>query len=136
PGGAGAEIRPRRCVHTPLGAGITARTGQVHPRAVDDAAQRPGARRLSHGRGVPCPHRRPRRGARARTGGIQGREELTNGEARPPTLLPLRRAPLPVLRSLTMRDELDLYIRARYPLLWVVTAEEQRALREIDELGK
>ena len=35
-----------------------------------------------------------------------------------------------------MRDELDLYIRARYPLLWVVTAEEQRALREIDELGK
>jgi len=35
-----------------------------------------------------------------------------------------------------MREELDLYIRARYPLLWVVTAEEQRALREIEELGK
>ena len=27
-----------------------------------------------------------------------------------------------------MKQQLDLYIRARYPLLWVVTAEEQRAV--------
>lgn len=35
-----------------------------------------------------------------------------------------------------MKDELDLYIRARYPLLWVVTAEEQRALQEIEALAQ
>lgn len=35
-----------------------------------------------------------------------------------------------------MKDELDLYIRARYPLLWVVTAEEQRALQEIETLAQ
>ena len=35
-----------------------------------------------------------------------------------------------------MKDDLDLYIRARYPLLWVVTAEEPRALKEIDSLAQ
>ncbi len=35
-----------------------------------------------------------------------------------------------------MRKELDVYIRARYPLLWVVTPEEQRALLEIEALAK
>ncbi|MFO7631987.1 MAG: ATPase, partial [Caldilinea sp.] len=35
-----------------------------------------------------------------------------------------------------MKDELDLYIRARYPLIWVVTAEEQRALQEIEALAQ
>ena len=35
-----------------------------------------------------------------------------------------------------MQRELDIYIRARYPLLWVVTPEEKRALVEIDELSK
>ena len=35
-----------------------------------------------------------------------------------------------------MRQELDLYIRARYPLLWVVTPEEQRALQEIEALAQ
>ena len=35
-----------------------------------------------------------------------------------------------------MRHELDLYIRARYPLIWVVTPEEKRALDEIDALAK
>ena len=35
-----------------------------------------------------------------------------------------------------MRKELDIYIRARYPLLWVVTPEEKRALQEIDDLAK
>jgi AAA+ superfamily predicted ATPase len=35
-----------------------------------------------------------------------------------------------------MKSELDLYIRARYPLLWVVTAEEQRALQEIEALAQ
>ena len=34
-----------------------------------------------------------------------------------------------------MREQLDLYIRARYPLLWVVTAEEQRASAEIEALA-
>ena len=34
-----------------------------------------------------------------------------------------------------MRDELDIYIRARYPLLWVVTPEEKRALQEIEALA-
>jgi len=34
-----------------------------------------------------------------------------------------------------MRKDLDTYIRARYPLLYVVTAEEERALREIDALA-
>jgi len=33
-------------------------------------------------------------------------------------------------------QQLDLYIRARYPLLWVVTAEEQRAAAEIEALAK
>jgi len=32
--------------------------------------------------------------------------------------------------------ELDTYIRARYPLLWVVTSEEQRALAEIETLAQ
>lgn len=35
-----------------------------------------------------------------------------------------------------MRHELDLYIRARYPLLWVVTPEEKRALQEIQALAE
>jgi len=35
-----------------------------------------------------------------------------------------------------MKQELDTYIRARYPLLWIVTPEEQRALLEIEELAK
>ena len=35
-----------------------------------------------------------------------------------------------------MREELDLYIRARYSLLWVVTSEEQRALQELDSLAQ
>jgi ATP-dependent 26S proteasome regulatory subunit len=34
-----------------------------------------------------------------------------------------------------MKVELDCYIRARYPLLWVVTAEEQRAQQEIADLA-
>jgi SpoVK/Ycf46/Vps4 family AAA+-type ATPase len=36
----------------------------------------------------------------------------------------------------TMRDELDIYIRARYTLLWVVTSEEQRAIAELDTLAQ
>lgn len=35
-----------------------------------------------------------------------------------------------------MRKELEIYIRARYPLLWIVTPEEGRALQEIDALAK
>ncbi len=35
-----------------------------------------------------------------------------------------------------MQQELDIYIRARYPLLWVVTPEEERALAEIEALAK
>ena len=35
-----------------------------------------------------------------------------------------------------MKQELNTYIRARYPLLWVVTPEEERALREIEDLAK
>lgn len=35
-----------------------------------------------------------------------------------------------------MKNELDLYIRARYPLLWVITPEEQRALQEIEALAQ
>lgn len=35
-----------------------------------------------------------------------------------------------------MKQELDTYIRARYPLLWVVTPEEQRALEEIEALAQ
>lgn len=35
-----------------------------------------------------------------------------------------------------MRQELDIYIRARYPLLWVVTPEEERAQTEIEALAK
>lgn len=35
-----------------------------------------------------------------------------------------------------MKQELDTYIRARYPLLWVVTPEEKRALAEIDDLAQ
>ena len=34
-----------------------------------------------------------------------------------------------------MKQELDIYIRARYPLLWVVTPEEERALKELEELA-
>ncbi len=34
-----------------------------------------------------------------------------------------------------MNDELDVYIRARYPLLWIVTPEEARALRDIQVLA-
>jgi SpoVK/Ycf46/Vps4 family AAA+-type ATPase len=36
----------------------------------------------------------------------------------------------------TMKQQLDLYIRARYPLLWVVTPEERRALDEIEVLAQ
>ncbi len=35
-----------------------------------------------------------------------------------------------------MREQLDIYIRARYPVLWVVTSEEKRALQEIDDLAQ
>jgi SpoVK/Ycf46/Vps4 family AAA+-type ATPase len=35
-----------------------------------------------------------------------------------------------------MKKMLDTYIRARYPLLWIVTSEEKRALAEIDELAR
>ncbi len=35
-----------------------------------------------------------------------------------------------------MSNELDVYIRARYPLLWLVTPEEQRACREIERLAE
>ena len=35
-----------------------------------------------------------------------------------------------------MQEELDIYIRARYPLLWVVTPEESRALAELDALAR
>jgi AAA+ superfamily predicted ATPase len=35
-----------------------------------------------------------------------------------------------------MKQELDIYMRARYPLLWVVTPEEVRALDEIDALAR
>ncbi len=34
-----------------------------------------------------------------------------------------------------MQQELDTYIRARYPLLWVVTPEENRALADLDALA-
>jgi SpoVK/Ycf46/Vps4 family AAA+-type ATPase len=34
-----------------------------------------------------------------------------------------------------MRQDLDTYIRARYPLLYVVTAEEERALEQIEALA-
>ncbi|MCL4834507.1 MAG: AAA family ATPase [Caldilineaceae bacterium] len=34
-----------------------------------------------------------------------------------------------------MRKELETYIRARYPLLWIVTPEEERALAEIEKLA-
>ena len=36
----------------------------------------------------------------------------------------------------TVREELDIYIRARYALLWVVTSEEQRALQELQALAE
>ncbi|MEZ4866836.1 MAG: AAA family ATPase [Caldilineaceae bacterium] len=35
-----------------------------------------------------------------------------------------------------MKQELDIYIRARYPLLWIVTPEEERALAEVKELAE
>lgn len=35
-----------------------------------------------------------------------------------------------------MQQELDVYIRARYPLLWVITSEEIRALGDIDGLAQ
>ncbi len=35
-----------------------------------------------------------------------------------------------------MNEILDIYIRARYPLLWIVTPEEERALAEIDQLAQ
>jgi ATP-dependent 26S proteasome regulatory subunit len=35
-----------------------------------------------------------------------------------------------------MKEQLDIYIRARYPLLWVVTPEEERALGEIEKLAE
>ncbi len=34
-----------------------------------------------------------------------------------------------------MRDALEVYIRARYPVLWIVTPEEERALAELDRLA-
>ncbi|RME57461.1 MAG: AAA family ATPase, partial [Caldilineae bacterium] len=34
-----------------------------------------------------------------------------------------------------MKEELETYIRARYPLLWIVTPEEERALAEIEDLA-
>jgi len=35
-----------------------------------------------------------------------------------------------------MRQILDTYIRARYPIIWIVTPEEKRALQEIEALSK
>jgi AAA+ superfamily predicted ATPase len=35
-----------------------------------------------------------------------------------------------------MKEQLDIYIRARYPLLWVVTPEEERALQELEALAQ
>jgi AAA+ superfamily predicted ATPase len=36
----------------------------------------------------------------------------------------------------TIRDELNIYIRARYSLLWLVTSEEKRAIQELVELAE
>jgi len=36
---------------------------------------------------------------------------------------------------MSIRRELEIYIRARYPLLWIVTPEEERALGEIEQLA-
>lgn len=36
---------------------------------------------------------------------------------------------------MSMRKELETYIRARYPLLWIVTSEEERALAELEKLA-
>jgi ATP-dependent 26S proteasome regulatory subunit len=35
-----------------------------------------------------------------------------------------------------IKSALDIYIRARYPLLWMVTPEEERALAELESLAK
>ena len=35
-----------------------------------------------------------------------------------------------------MKQELDIYIRARYPLIWIVTPEEERACKEIEALAQ
>ena len=35
-----------------------------------------------------------------------------------------------------MQEHLDTYIRARYPVLWIVTPEESRALSELDALAQ
>ena len=35
-----------------------------------------------------------------------------------------------------MNQELDIYIRARYPLIWVVTPEETRAMQELIHLAE
>lgn len=35
-----------------------------------------------------------------------------------------------------MKQELDIYIRARYPLVWIVTPEEERACKEIEALAQ
>ena len=43
---------------------------------------------------------------------------------------------MPTLTRSTMRADLDVYIRARYALLWVVTYEEQRALQELEALAQ
>src|SRR6476620_6847193 len=43
---------------------------------------------------------------------------------------------MPSLIPSTMREDLNIYIRARYSLLWVVTSEEKRALQELIELAE
>ena len=38
--------------------------------------------------------------------------------------------------STYMKSDLDIYIRARYPLLWIVTSEEMRVLYNIEEVAR
>src|SRR3954453_23538503 len=67
------------------------------------------------------------------------------GSRRPPALSQCRRRLISekeLLLSMTssisstIRGELDIYIRARYSLLWLVTSEEKRAIQELIELAE
>lgn len=58
-----------------------------------------------------------------------------SGRSHRPSPIVWRLSSLPV-EELGLKRELDIYIRARYPLLWLVTPEEKRALAEIESLAQ
>src|SRR5690606_19772562 len=119
-------ILPRRDRGGPAAAGGRRKRRHGHRRALQPAA---AARDRAAGlvqQGVLGDHVTLSRGrfrgrSRKRDRDIAGRDAVGDGNAR-------------VGRTMTIHDDLNLYLRARVPMIVLVTVEEQRAVEVLDEV--